>query len=233
DKNFTIIQGEEITTRFEGRPIHINATNLRQVIPPGTGKSALEVMQSTIYAVNNQRKNTGVPMFPHINHPNMDWAISVDELKALQGERFFEVYNGHPIVKNYGDATHPGTEQVWDLVNAAYAKRGQPLLFGLATDDTHNYHQFGTAFSNAGRGWVMVRSSQLDAAALVEAMERGDFYATTGVILEDLNYKKNTIDIRVKEEPGVNYAIEFLGASSTDGKPLSLGRTDGGKTSFK
>jgi len=33
----------------------------------------------------------------------------------------------------------------------------------------------------AGRGWVMVQSDTFIAPSLIEAMEGGDFYATTGV----------------------------------------------------
>jgi hypothetical protein len=133
---------------------------------------------------------------------------------GLKGERFFEVYNGHPLVHNYGDSLRPGTEQMWDDINIAYRKRGQDLLYGLATDDSHNYHQFGKAYSNAGRGWVMVRSGTLTPEALITAMEAGDFYSSTGVVLEELQVKKNKLTISIKAEKGVSYSIEFISADS-------------------
>jgi hypothetical protein len=133
---------------------------------------------------------------------------------GLRGERFFEVYNGHPLVHNEGDSLRPGTEQMWDQINIAYRKRGQDLLYGLATDDSHNYHEFGKAFSNAGRGWVMVRSNRLTPEAMIAAMEAGDFYASSGVVLEELEVKNNKLSLRVKTEKGIFYSIEFISADN-------------------
>lgn len=216
DDNFLIIQSEEITNKFEGKPIHMNATNVRTRIPPQTGESVTEVMQRSVDAVLKQRQETGVPMFPHINHPNFHYAITAQDIIGVHGERFFEVHNGHPQVHNYGDSLHPGIEYMWDMINIAYHKKNQPLLLGLATDDSHNYHQFGTAYSNAGRGWVMVRADSLSASSLIRAMEAGDFYATTGVVLEEIEAGAKSLYVKVKEEPGINYEIQFIGATAED-----------------
>ena len=45
---FLLITGEEISDHFNAAPIHLNATNLRELIPPQGGKSAYEVMQNNI-----------------------------------------------------------------------------------------------------------------------------------------------------------------------------------------
>ena len=104
---------------------------------------------------------------------------------------------------------------------------------GLATDDSHNYHQFGSTFSNAGRGWVMVNARSLDPHALIEAMERGDFYASTGVTLSKLQVSKNEIVVEVKEESGINYAIEFVGAVKGAGQVKVLKRVNGTRGKFQ
>lgn len=233
DKNFLIVPAEEITDRFEGKPIHLCATNLQNVLPPQGGTSVMETMQRNVDAVLAQRKETGVPMFPHINHPNFYYAISTQDMIGLRGERFFEVYNGHPLVHNEGDSLHPGTEQMWDEINVAYFKRQQPLLMGLGTDDSHSYHQFGTAYSNAGRGWVMVYATSLEAGTLIEAMERGDFYSSSGVTLKDVSVQKKTLSVEVAEEAGVTYTIEFIGATADDEKAKVLKRIMGTKASFQ
>jgi hypothetical protein len=46
-------------------------------------------------------------------------------------------------------------------------------MYGLATDDSHNYHSTSPKASLSGRGWVMVRAKSLDAASIVAAMEKG------------------------------------------------------------
>ena len=232
DESFLIIQSEEITDRFEGKPIHINATNVVELIPAQGGRSVADVMQRNVDAVLRQREQSGVPMFPHINHPNFYYAIAVEDMIALRGERFFEVYNGHPLVHNYGDSLRPGTETMWDLINIAYRKRDQPLLLGLATDDSHNYHQFGTAYSNAGRGWVMVNAESLNPADLIRAMEDGDFYASTGVTLEAYNFEDNEIRIKVNQEEGVDYEIQFIGVTGNDAEARILERVEATTASF-
>ncbi|NJM26745.1 MAG: histidinol-phosphatase [Bacteroidia bacterium] len=160
-ENFLIIHSEEISDQFMGAPIHMNVSNIQELVVPPGGNSPTEVMQNIVDLVLEQRESTGVAMIPHVNHPNFYWAITAQDFIPLQGERFFEVYNGHPLVHNYGDSLHMGTEQMWDVINVAYAKRGQSLLYGLATDDSHSYHEFGAAFSNAGRGWIMVHATRL------------------------------------------------------------------------
>ena len=232
DSKFLIIRSEEITDKFQGKPIHMNATNVVKFIPPQGGTSAADVIQRNIDAVLQQRKETGIPMFPHINHPNFYYSISVQDMISLHGERFFEVYNGHFMVNNYGDSLHPGTEQMWDMINLAYLKKGQSLMYGLATDDSHNYHQFGSAFSNAGRGWVMVKAEALTPEALIKAMEEGDFYASTGVELSELRVEKKTISIKVKAESGIDYQIHFIGANKKDSQVRELEVISGTQGSF-
>ena len=211
---FLIVPAEEITDSYEKKPIHINAFNIKELIKPLGGKSVAEVMQNNLDQVYAQRKRTGQPMFPHINHPNFGWAVKVEDMMQLRGERFFEVYNGHPHVHNYGDSATIGMEELWDRLLIHYLKEGRELLYGLATDDAHNYLEYGQSFSNPGRGWIMVRAGELSAAAIIQAMEKGDFYSTTGVLLEDIAFENRILKVQVKETPGVSYTIQFIGANS-------------------
>lgn len=215
---FFIIPSEEITNMVNKTPVHVNATNLRDFIPAPNGNTVAEAMQLSVDAVLKQRGETGTPMFPHINHPNFYWAVTLEDMINLKGERFFEVYNGHPLVRNYGDSIHLSTETMWDKINIAYTTNNQPLMYGLATDDSHNYHEFGTAFSNAGRGWVMVNAESLNAESLITAMEAGDFYSSTGVELDKLLVEDNEIVIQVAEEKDVTYTIEFVGVKKGEEK---------------
>lgn len=233
DAGFLIIKSEEITSRFGEKHVHVNATNIQTMIGAQKGATIAEMMQNAVNAVIEQRKATGVPMFPHINHPNFFYSITVDDMIALKGEQFFEVYNGHPLVNNYGDSAHMGMEEMWDRINIAYTARKQALMFGLATDDSHNYHEFGKAFSNAGRGWVMVRSKALTPEALIAAMEAGDFYASTGVSLEDVRFANGQLDIRIQPETGVTYTIEFIGAGKGTKKSEVLKTVAGTTATFK
>ena len=229
---FLIIQAEEITDAYEGKPIHMNATNVQELIKPQGGQSVTEVMQNNLDQVYAQRQRTGRPMFPHLNHPNFGWAITVEDMQPLRGERFFEVYNGHPLVHNYGDSAHLGTEAMWDQLLIHYLQEGKSLLYGLATDDAHNYHAYDGEHSNPGRGWVMVRATALTPEALIEAMERGDFYASTGVTLEDVRFSDKTLSVRVAAEEGVTYTLQFWGTKQGKGKAELLKEVEGSEVEY-
>jgi hypothetical protein len=209
-KKFLIIKAEELTDKFEKKHVHMGVVNVQSVIQPQGGSSLHEVLQRNLDAIAQQRRATGVPMLQHLNHPNFYYSITPEDLIDLNGERFFEVYNGHALVNNRGDSTHLGTEEIWDRVNIAYAKAGKPFLYGIGTDDSHNFHAFGPAYSNAGRGWVMVRAAGLSAGSLITAMEAGDFYASTGVVLEDVAVVDGRLSVKVKRTRGVRYKIEFI-----------------------
>jgi len=230
---FLVIKSEEITDRYENKHIHMNATNIQKRIDPQGGNSIVEVMQNNIDKVIEQRKETGVPIMQHLNHPNFHYSVTLDDMIALKGERFFEVYNGHPSVHNMGDSTHISTEEMWDLINIAYLESNKPLLYGIATDDSHHYHRKGKSFSNAGRGWVMVQSDTLSAASLITDMEAGEFYASTGVSLKTLENDNKELSIAVEAEEGISYKIEFIGCKKGDSKTTILKEIDGTEANFK
>ncbi|MDD4192647.1 MAG: hypothetical protein PHI28_15035 [Mangrovibacterium sp.] len=229
---FLIIPSEEITDKLEGKTVHVNATNIQKVIMPQGGKTIAEMLQNNINAVIRQREETGVPILPHINHPNHHYSITAEDLIQVQGERFFEVYNGHHRVNNLGDSVHISTEEMWDVVNMAYLEKNQPLLYGVATDDCHNYHEFGKDRSNPGRGWIMVNTNSLTAESLIGAMEEGKFYASSGVTLDYIHYDKNQIRLKVTATPGVNYDIQLIGWREGDDKTSVLAHTNDTEVKF-
>ena len=211
-ESFLMIKGEEITDRWKNAPVHMNATNLRELIKPQGGNSVLEVMQANMDQLLAQRKATGQPMFLHLNHPNFGWGVTAEDLMRVKGESFFEVYNGHPSVRNVGDKTHASTERMWDIINTRrLSELNMNILYGLATDDSHNYHGLAPDRSNSGRGWVMVRAAKLEPVSLISAMESGNFYSSTGVTLKELTQTKKEIAISVALEKGISYTIQFIG----------------------
>jgi len=88
---FLLIPAEEISDRYKVHPIHINATNLRNLIDPQGGTNVTDVIQRNVDAVLAQRRRTGQAMIPHVNHPNFGWAITAEELMPVRGDKFFEV----------------------------------------------------------------------------------------------------------------------------------------------
>ena len=209
---FLLIQSEEISDRYKVFPVHINATHVKELLLPQGGDSVYEVMQRNVDAILEQRRRTGQPMIPHLNHPNFHWAIMAEDLSRVRGERFFEVYNGHPEVHNEGDHLHPDTDKIWDIVlTKRIDELGLEPLYGIGVDDSHHYHEQGPKKSNTGRGWIMVMSASLSAEDLIEAMEAGDFYASSGVELNEVTRKGSRYVVEVKAAPGASYRIQFIG----------------------
>ena len=215
---FIMIPAEEISDRAEGKPVHINATNVAEVISPAGGATVRETMQNNLRAILEHEKTHGRELLPHLNHPNFGYAVTAEDLAAVVSERFFEVYNGHPGVNQLGDAKHPSVEATWDMANAIrQTTLNVPPLMGIATDDSHEYH--GKPGSRPGRGWVMVRSRYLTPEHLIRAMKRGDFYASSGVTLENVQFDPKTLTLKldIQPEENVTYTTSFIATLKSEG----------------
>ncbi len=215
---FLLLHGEEISDAFGNKPLHLNVSNIKELIPRMGGKSVLEVLQNNVNAVNRQRERTGQPMMVHVNHPNFGYAVSERDLMQLKGERFFEVYNGHPSVRNKGDKQHLGTERMWDVINTMrLGALKLPVMYGIAVDDGHHYHKFETRKSNPGRGWVMVMAEELSPGAIIRSMEAGTFYASSGVTLKSITSSNEELTVELPPaQDGVSYTVEFIGTMKED-----------------
>jgi hypothetical protein len=117
-------------------------------------------------------------MLAHLNHPNFHFAQTAEDLFAIDhrsGDGFFEMYNGHSGVRNYGDERHQSTERLWDIVlSKRLGEFNRSVIYGVATDDAHVYQLWGVGNVNPGRGWMMVRSQWLTPNTITEAVKRGD-----------------------------------------------------------
>lgn len=210
---FLLIQSEEISDKFGKQPIHLNAHNIREILVPRGGNSVHEVIQQNVDAVIAQRERTRQPMLVHLNHPNFGWGVAAEDLMPVRGENFFEVYNGHPGVHNSGDDIHASTENLWDIVNSMRLTEFElPLLYGLGTDDGHSYHNIPSRASEPGRGWVMVLAASLTPEALIESLDSGRFYASSGVTLEEITSTPGkSLGLTVRSDPNITYRIDFIG----------------------
>jgi len=85
------------------------------------------------------------------------------------------------------------------------------LVYGIGVDDSHNYHDITLGKSNPGRGWIMVRARHLTAESIIHAMEAGDFYASSGVTLNEVKREANRLSVEIKTEPNVTYTTQFIG----------------------
>ena len=208
---FLLLSGEEVTQYLARRGAHVTVLNLAETIPAQPGATLVEMMRADLAAARAQASRTGRDIVAVANHPNFLWSQTAEDLLELPELRFLEVYNGHPLVFPHGDSLHASTERMWDIVLTRRLAGGGAPLHGVATDDTHDYHRFGPAERNLGRGWIVVRADTLAPAALAAAMERGDFYASTGVELDDVRREGGRLSLAIRPRPGVTYRTQFVG----------------------
>lgn len=215
---FIVIKGEEVTDTFYDRAahveglsgeadpankdIHLNAFNLQRTVPPQGGKTAAETLQRNADAI---RAAGGVSQ---VNHPNFGWALTVEDLKQLRNVKLFELFNGHRQVNNLGGGGQPGTEQMWDMVLSSGL-----VMYGTADDDAHQFQTLSTpnGVAQPARGWVFVRADRLTPEAIVAALDRGDFYASTGVTLADYQVTNTGMTVTVRPFGRSKYRVIFSG----------------------
>ena len=239
---FYLLPAEEVSNSGSKLPVHINALNLKEVIPAIKDDAATprEVMRRSIIAIREYGEKTGTPVLAHLNHPNFQWALTAEDLADVAEGRFFEVYNGHPGINHLGDELRPGDQEIWDIANTIrLAELGYPPLFGVATDDSHTYHGGDVS---PGRGWIVVGADALDGDAIVKAMDEGKFYSSSGVELDRITFDPGSGDLTVSVVPasGANYTIEFIGTRTTydaDAEETGIGEVfasfEGPKASFR
>jgi hypothetical protein len=199
-EQFLLIPGEEVTDRFDNKPIHVNAYNPSRLIEPQHGDTVTATIQNNVDEI---RRASAIPS---LNHPNFGWAISVEDMLPVKGLGLFEVYNGHPAVNNAGGGGALSLDEMWDALLSKDRR-----LYGIAVDDAHHFKKFGREFSNPGFGWVQVRASSLSAEAIVKALEQGDFYASTGVRIRDLQVNKSEYRLDIETADWEKVTTYFIG----------------------
>jgi hypothetical protein len=200
---FRVLSGQEVTGRFENLPVHANGLGLMQVVLPRTGTSPLDVLQKDLAAI---REAGGLPQ---INHPNFGWALSGADLSKMEGTALLEIWNGHPMVNNLGGGGVASAEAMWDEALTAGRR-----LFAVADDDAHHFKRLDDPTAAApNRGWVMVRSAELTQASIVDALGRGDFYASTGVTLSDVQATAASLRVIIATTTYSKYRVQFIGGS--------------------
>lgn len=226
---FLLIQGEEITGET-----HVNVLNVRELINESKAGDNLASMKAQVDEANAQRDKLGLPMLAHINHANFAQAISAEDLAAVPQARYVEVYNGHGDVRNWGDESLriPPMDKKWDIaLTLRLMKDPADMLFGVATDDAHDYWVRGAGHAIPGRGWCMVLADKLDTDSIMNAFLRGDFYASAGVLLDEIAWDEKTLRVTPQAEPGVTYTTQFYGTRAgftaesrpaTDGSGVAL-----------
>jgi hypothetical protein len=201
DSSFLLVPGEEVTTSYESAAVHVNGLNIPHVLPARKAESLVATIQANVDVI---REVDGVP---HINHPNFRWSFGAEQLQQIEGDRLLEIWNGHPTVHNDGGGDSPSLEEIWDVLLT-----GGKRIYGIAVDDAHHFQgEFAPDRANPGRGWVSVRAEALEALTLMEALEAGHFYASSGVALDDVVVSDTRLEIHIQHDRDFKYTTTFIG----------------------
>ena len=225
--DFILIPGEEVTGR---EAIHTTGMNIRRFVPAQLPDGFMNEQDANSREAKRRILQMHVDSVlqaggaPILNHPNYVSGIHAEDIIHIRRLHLFELFNGHPDVHNWGNELHASTEQKWDSLLTAGL-----LIYGVSSDDAHTFQEWAPRKSNPGRGWVMVRSDTLAPAPITQAIERGDFYATNGIILSDVSLDNKQYRVQIDtaqtrkelESPFVagkrdsvgseGYVIEFIG----------------------
>ena len=199
---FLVISGQEVTDSFDKKPCHVNGLGLTRLVMPQHGTDIVSTLQNNVDAI---RKAGAIPQ---INHPNFGWAINVDELSKVRGASLLEIFSGHPLVNVMGGGGVPSAETMWDML----LTMGH-TYWAVAVDDSHHLKRMGDdSAATPGHGWVVVRASRLTPSDILSALDKGEFYASSGVELEDYAVTSTGITITIKEKKWSKYRTQFIGA---------------------
>ena len=214
---YLLMQGQEVTQRVVDsthvdkiRQAHMNALGASQlVLPQGKSGLASGITMKDGYATNIAaiRAAGGIPQ---LNHPNFRWSVRLTDLLALPDSILLEVINAHTGVNNDGDGPRaPSTEALWDSL----LTRGK-IIFAIGDDDAHSFLPASAdayELTRPGRSWIVVRADTLTASAVLQGIRRGDFYASTGVMLKNLVTTAKQMRISIQPVADARYRTEFIG----------------------
>ncbi|HQL93071.1 MAG TPA: CehA/McbA family metallohydrolase [Candidatus Hydrogenedentes bacterium] len=156
-RGMTLIPGCEVTA---GGPhiLHLNAT-ARVKPAPDRQRVINEITAAGGLAIMNHPN-----WEPHYNH------CPQSVLYALKGYAGIEIYNG---VTRRVEGNPEATDR-WDMLLS-----NDKIVWGFGGDDNHQ---------DADRGvvWVMVQGQDRSVAGIVDALKRGAFYVSTGVVIDSI-----------------------------------------------
>lgn len=132
-----------------------------------------------------------------LNHPT--WSRqTMEDYRALKAGNIFamELYNNSCYVMGYDEInTHVFDELL------CHGHR----IFGTACDDNHNKSATDSPYSDSLGGFVMIKAASLTQEAVWDALKAGQFYASTGPLIEELYIEDETLV--VKTSPAVRVAL--------------------------
>ncbi len=166
-------------------------------IPPGTAQEAVDYVRAA-----------GRLCFSA--HPYWS-SLTTRDLIEIDGYHGVEIYN-NTCERGIGRGhSEPHVD--------ALLARGRKLLL-TAVDDAHFGYWDGLG------GWIMVRAAQLDVASLLDAIEAGRFYASTGPEIKVVEVRDDTVHVECSPVRTVALVTPWPGCGWSTGRMRAQGAED-------
>ncbi|MBO5940179.1 MAG: hypothetical protein J6R18_03160 [Kiritimatiellae bacterium] len=229
---FLVISGCEYHNEAGNRhALHCNGINTRIARRHRKVANCAESLENLLQEHERANPSSKTKTLFILNHPFWYHYDTDPMLLADNPEvRFFEIANAisPPAMGMMEGAYSP--DKFWDIALAHRASRGAPLLYAVATDDTHHYARYYREFEGVKnpirKCHVRVRAKELSADSLIDAMNAGDFYASNGLEFDDIRFNKDsgTLSVDVKPVPGKRIVIRFYGTKKGFDAAVGEGR---------
>ncbi|MBE6589700.1 MAG: PHP domain-containing protein [Ruminococcaceae bacterium] len=150
-------------------------------------------------------------------YPSSYSTASVNELIRIANEEGFLVSLNHPTWSLQDHEDYADLHGLWGVelyntacVNMGYTDTPVPLdtllrkgekPFPLATDDAHS-------IGDCHGGWLMVSAEKLEYTAVMSALEKGNFYASTGPEIKEISFEDGKLTVRTSEAVGISVSTD-------------------------
>lgn len=145
------------------------------------------------------------------NHPSWSLENACDYM-GYEGLFAVEIYNHGCSIKGHND-----DEAVFDDI-----LRSGKSIYCTACDDNHNSKGFESVYSDSFGGWVCINADALNYDSVMNALQNGMFYASTGPRIDSLVRDGSTVTIKCSSCRSIHYISRgrrktAVIAESTDG----------------
>lgn len=188
DDDFVVLTGAEYDTGdpASSMPVyHILGIGMEQ-IPQIRYRESYEARRPWPPAqdiINAIRSAGGIAI---LGHPA--WSVmDPEEMLQLYGFAAAEIYNTNCGIPMYPDRSD--SSLYFDI----WAKNGK-LVRAVATDDAHEYQ------GEECNSWIMLNAPYLSASAIMDSLRNGDFYATQGPEIYDIDLEDEQIVVEFSED---------------------------------
>ncbi len=138
------------------------------------------------------------------NHPN--WSLQqAEDLRNIHGLWGMEIFNFSATI----DGIDGNQGFMYDVL-----LRDGNRLFCTATDDNHNHYPFGHEQCDSFGGFTVILAERLDYPSVIDALERGNFYASEGPQIHALYVEDGKIHVSCSPARHIRFTTDGRSAKS-------------------